>query len=313
MDRDRYRAAEAEWWAAAGAAPTERFVRLPRHGVSVRVLEAGDGPPVLFLHGGPNAGSTWASLVARLTGFRCLVVDRPGTGLSDPFPIRRATARAHFETLAVDVLDALDIERADLVGSSAGSDFALLAGARHPDRVGRTVHFGCPGFTPGMRISLAWRVFSMPLLWRVAAASPVNGKGIRGTMGQLGHGASLAAGRIPEAFVNWSVALGQDTRTMHHEMHASAAIVTLRGIAPELVLTAQDLAAVASPTLFAWGDRDVFGGPELGRRMAAQMPDASVEVLSGAGHLAWLDDIDLAADLVRRHLEPVTPASAGIA
>lgn len=312
MDRDRYRAAEAEWWAAAGAAPTERFVRLPRHGVSVRVLEAGDGPPVLFVHGGPNAGSTWASLVARLTGFRCLVVDRPGTGLSDPFPIRRATAGAHFETLAVDVLDALDIERADLVGSSAGSDFALLAGAHHPDRVGRTVHFGCPGFTPGVRISLAWRVFSMPVLWRVAAASPVSAKGIRGTMSQLGHDDSLAAGRIPEAFVDWSVALLREMRTMHNEMESSAAILTVRGVAPELVLTPQELATITSPTLFAWGDRDVFGGPELGRRMAALMPDAVVEVMPGAGHLAWLDDIDGAAELVRRHLRSAVPAEAAV-
>ena len=57
--------------------------------MTTRALFAGpeDGIPVLFIHGGPTSGGTWAPLVPRVKGFRCLVLDRPGTGLSDPLPV----------------------------------------------------------------------------------------------------------------------------------------------------------------------------------------------------------------------------------
>ena len=48
----------------------------------------GEGPAVVFIHGASNGGSSWASLVARLDGFRCIMLDRPGCGLSDPLPTR---------------------------------------------------------------------------------------------------------------------------------------------------------------------------------------------------------------------------------
>jgi pimeloyl-ACP methyl ester carboxylesterase len=47
-------------------------------GVGVKVQILGDGPPVVLLHGGPNAGSTWALLMPYLTRFHCYVVDRAG-------------------------------------------------------------------------------------------------------------------------------------------------------------------------------------------------------------------------------------------
>lgn len=84
MNEARYRVAERRLWESKGVTPTERRLHLTRNGVDVRVLEAGNGPPVLFVHGGNVSGSSWAALVARLPGFRCIVLDRPGCGLSDP-------------------------------------------------------------------------------------------------------------------------------------------------------------------------------------------------------------------------------------
>jgi pimeloyl-ACP methyl ester carboxylesterase len=87
-DATAYRDAEAVFWSSFGCSPSaEHHARLPTTGTTVRVQEVGEGPPVLFLHGGPNAGSTWAPLVTHLVGLRCLLVDRPGTGLSAPYPI----------------------------------------------------------------------------------------------------------------------------------------------------------------------------------------------------------------------------------
>ena len=57
-------------------------VQLDRTGVTVRVQEVGTGPPVVFVHGGSNGGASWARWSRRLDGFRCVVLDRPGCGLS---------------------------------------------------------------------------------------------------------------------------------------------------------------------------------------------------------------------------------------
>ena len=66
MDVARYRRAEDALWASVGARPTERWLELERTGAMVRVLELGDGPPVVFVHGASNAGTSWAPLAARL-------------------------------------------------------------------------------------------------------------------------------------------------------------------------------------------------------------------------------------------------------
>jgi len=305
MDENRFRDAEQRLWAESGATPTERFVRLDRSGLRVRVQEVGEGPPALFVHGGPSSGVGWVPLAARISGLRCIVLDRPGTGLSDPFRWSRDTLREEFETLVVDVLDALDIDQAHLVGSSSGSDYTLMAGLRHPSRVLRSMHFGCPGFAPGMNVPFLQRLLYQPGLWQLAKrAMPVSEKGMRSVMRQMGHGASLETGRITEAMLAAFSSLYRDTPTLTHEMQGGSTMVTLRGggILPSMVFTAEDLAAIESPTYFLWGDNDVFADVQIGRGMVEQMPNARLEVLPGGGHLPWLDDPERAADVTRAHL-----------
>ena len=59
-NESKFRAAEERLWESEGLKPMEHFVRLPRIATRVRIQEVGDGDPVLFIHGGPNSGSTWA-------------------------------------------------------------------------------------------------------------------------------------------------------------------------------------------------------------------------------------------------------------
>lgn len=87
VDVVAYRRAEAAYWAAVGVAPQEEWLEVGSGG-RLRVQVVGEGPPVLFLHGVNTSGTVWAPLAARLPGFRCLLVDRPGCGLSDPAAAR---------------------------------------------------------------------------------------------------------------------------------------------------------------------------------------------------------------------------------
>jgi pimeloyl-ACP methyl ester carboxylesterase len=144
-NESRYREAEGRLWASVGVQPTEQHLRLKRTGVKVRLQELGEGPPVVFVHGGSNSGTSWANLVALLPGFRCILLDRPGCGLSEPVPgsfDHVDTFDAFASSLVVDVLDAMGLESAHLVATSFGGYTAMKTAAAHPQRVDRMVELG---------------------------------------------------------------------------------------------------------------------------------------------------------------------------
>jgi 2-hydroxy-6-oxonona-2,4-dienedioate hydrolase len=305
MDEPRYRAAERALWDDAGATPMEHRVHLRRNEVEVRVQEVGDGAPVLFIHGGPGAaGSIWAYLVAQLPGLRCLLVDRPGTGLSDPQLLEDpAAVRREAATLVADVFDGLDIDRGHLVGSSHGSYVALLSAAADPDRVERTVHLGCPGFIEDMAVTAFDRLVLFPGAHQVFGRLPTSEGSFRKTLRQLGHEADATAARIPQPFVDCSLALHRHTDTMRNELASMANMGSFRGgFDPSLTVDGETLGMVRSPSYFLWGDNDPYGSEGVARGVVTAMPEAELEMLPGGGHLCWFDDVARAADAIRTHL-----------
>jgi 2-hydroxy-6-oxonona-2,4-dienedioate hydrolase len=304
MNERRYREAEQRLFDHERIIPTERRIHLDRLDVDVRVQEVGEGAPTLFIHGGPNSGSTWMPLVARISGLRCLIVDRPGTGLSDPLPdpVRPANLRAYAETLPIDVLDALEIERAHLVVSSFGGMIALYSAAAHPARFGRMVQMACPAMAPGQQTPPFMRAILTPGVGRIIARLPPSRRAGESVLRQLGHGASLDAGRITDAFQEWYLALQRDTDTMIHETAMIASMGGLSGFDLGLTIPDRVLAAVTAPTCFVWGEDDTFGGAETAKRVVTTMPEAELEMLPAAGHLPWLDDPDHVALRVIAHL-----------
>jgi hypothetical protein len=115
-----YRQAERALWAHYRLEPLERFVDV--RGVRLRVLELGSGEPALFVHGTGGPG-TWPSLAGALSGYRCLLLDRPGWGLSAPVDYSGHEYKTFVADLPSGVLDDLGVERAH-APSCAGSGTA---------------------------------------------------------------------------------------------------------------------------------------------------------------------------------------------
>ena len=114
-----------------------RFRMVATRRARLSTLEAGSGPPVVAVHGlGGTKGSFLPTVAALAGGFRVIAVDLPGFGDSDK-PLGAAYDARYFATVVVDLLDALDIECAHLIGNSLGGRVALEVGMRHPDRAGR--------------------------------------------------------------------------------------------------------------------------------------------------------------------------------
>ena len=112
------------------------------------MLEAGVGPPVLAIHGlGATKGSFLPTVDALADHFRVIAVDLPGFGDSDK-PIGAAYDPRFFADAIVDLLDALGLHRANLIGNSLGGRVALEVALREPERVDRLAL---------LAPSLAWR------------------------------------------------------------------------------------------------------------------------------------------------------------
>lgn len=293
VDVAAYRAAEAALWSAFGCEPSEEHhVRLPATGTSVRVQEVGEGQPALFLHGGPNAGSTWVPLVTHLDGLRCLLVDRPGTGLSASYPITASNLHRIGARFVSELLDGLGIGQAHVVASSFGGHLALRSAAAHPDRFLRMVQMAAPALVPGDTIPPFMRLMARSSVRRVMHALPPTERAGRAILRQIGHGTSLDAGRIPPAFFAWYLALQRHTDTMRNDGEMIGAAMPRWDA---IRLTDDLLASAAVPTLFWWGADDTFGGEVVARHLVEVMPDARLTMVPDAGHLPWLDDAEAAA------------------
>jgi pimeloyl-ACP methyl ester carboxylesterase len=301
-DIARYREAEARLWSSVGLAPSERQVRLACTGTIVRVQEVGEGEPAVFLHGGPNAGSTWAPIVGRLEGLRCLLVDRPGTGLSAPYPITASNLPRVGASFVGDLLDGLGIDRAHVVASSFGGHLALRSAAATPARVSRMVQMACPAFSPGEQAPPFMRLLTKGWIRRLVNALPPNDRANRSIMRQIGHGKSLDAGTLSAGFLDYYLALQRYTDTMRNDGELIGQLVPNRAA---VTLTDQLLEAVTAPTLFLWGADDRFGGERVAAHVTSTMPDARLRMIPDAGHLPWLDDPEGAASATKTFLAGV--------
>lgn len=128
----------------AATAPAAGPGRLRIRGVAtaagrLSILEAGSGDPVLLIHGlGATKASFLPTVAALAPGYRTIAVDLPGFGDSTK-PLRGAYDAPFFARAMIALLDALELERAHVIGNSMGGRVAIELGLLYPERVGRMV------------------------------------------------------------------------------------------------------------------------------------------------------------------------------
>ncbi len=125
---------------AATAGPGDGRLRMRQVDTAegpLSVTEAGAGPAVLLVHGlGATKVSFLPTVAALANRYRTIAVDLPGFGDSVK-PIRAPYTPPFFARAMVALIDALELERAHVVGNSMGGRVALEVGLRNPDRVER--------------------------------------------------------------------------------------------------------------------------------------------------------------------------------
>ena len=143
---------------------TSRLVKTAKW--NIHVNEAGAGHAVIMLHGSGPGASGWSNFNRNIgplsQKFRVLLVDSPGWGKSDTVRlVDRSRGEVNAEAVKL-LMDALDIERATLVGNSMGGSAALNFAIDYPDRIAHIVTMGSgaggvnaitvPGMSEGIRV-----------------------------------------------------------------------------------------------------------------------------------------------------------------
>lgn len=109
------------------------------------VEATGSGPEVVFVHGLPGLARDFHPLTSRLADdFHCIAYDRAGYGASAPNIQPEAAGVSQDVDQLLALLDALDLDRASLVGWSYGGPIVLTTAARVPERVFRVVLISVP-------------------------------------------------------------------------------------------------------------------------------------------------------------------------
>jgi pimeloyl-ACP methyl ester carboxylesterase len=297
---DRIRDAEQQVFARSGLAAEESYYDLGPASARVRVLAVGDGQPLVMLHGVALSAALWAPWLTHFAGYRALLVELPGHGLSGPVPYRRGAVREHTLRLMDSLMDALGLAAPPVVGHSLGGMFALWHAAARPGRIGSLVAIGDPAVAlPGVIVRMPLSILTVPLLGPATLRAPTPRRGYRTLLGQGLSPAAAAA--LPDELVDvlrLAARRPGNARTVGSLMHA---IDGFRRPRPESVMSADELQRVTVPTMFCWGTDDPFMAPAQARPSIAAVPGAVLHEVPG-GHGPWLEDPAGCAKLVISHL-----------
>jgi len=311
MDDQTIRRAESDLFASAQLDVEELFFDLPRTGLRVRVLAHGEGTPLVLLHGGAMSSAVWSPLLGALAGFRTLAVDLPGHGLSDPVAYRRGEVRDHARLLIDDILDALELDRPQVVGHSLGAMFALWHMASGAERIAGLVALGAPAVAlPGTRVRMPLSLLTVRGVGVAVLRSPSPRPAYRQLLARGLGAAEVDA--APDALVDalrLAARRPENAATVASLMHA---IDGFRRPRAESVLTSAELASISARAAFMLGSRDPYISVERATESIRRIPGATVHEVP-AGHAPWLVVPRRAAELIADHADSAASSSASTA
>jgi pimeloyl-ACP methyl ester carboxylesterase len=254
-------------------------------GRSLAYHRAGDGPPLVLLHGGWSDGRAWRPQLAGLSdAFDVIAWDTPGCGGSDELPGRPMLA--DYADAVADLIAALDVDRAHLCGLSFGGGLALAVYQRHPELVRSLI---AAGAYAGWKGSLAPEEVEARLTRVRAECERPPEEWIDGYL------PGFFARTMPAQVID-------DVRSMMSDVRPGGLMAMLTAFA-EADLTAV-LPTIDVPTLLLYGEFDVRAPRRVAEALHAAIPGSELVVLSGVGHDVSREVPETFNAEVRRFLAP---------
>jgi pimeloyl-ACP methyl ester carboxylesterase len=240
--------------------PALRWRTVAVDGASVRVMEAGSGDPLLFLHGWGLSPQTYAAGITALTaaGIRVIAPALPGFGGSDGPALRDISLPAYAGRIGA-LLDVLEIDKpAFVVGHSFGGGVAIQLATDRPERVRSLTLVNSVGGAPGQRSGL---VDASWLRWMLGSLTELSPREL-----------ARSAPAMLRAFVPNAL-----------RKPVTLALTAKLALSVDLSHETAQLVASGLPVLFVWGDADRLVLPGALAAVAGALPPEVVR-----GRHGWL-------------------------
>ena len=263
-------------------------------GITLHSLEAGEGPPVLLLHGWPTSAHLWRHALPKIaaSGRHAIALDLPGYGASDK-PLSASYSFRFYDRILTGFLDARGIDRVGLavhdIGGPIGlhwavnntdrvTDLALLNTLAYPDMSAMVVAFVAASYLPGARSLLS---------------------------SQRGLAWAMRFGVTDKARITSEVAALYQAPFTTADAR-KALLKAAHGLHPKGFTTiAKGIPKLTMPLRIVYGEQDRIlpNVAETMSRIAATLPHAEVTALPGGGHFLQEDRPDEVADLLAAFFE----------
>lgn len=243
-------------------------------GVETELSTGGEGPALVFLHGGLGLERHEAFLEALAEDFRVLAPALPGFGRS-AWP-REFRGMGDLACFVLELADEQGLEQAILVGSSFGGWLALDILVRGARRFGRAVLVDALGLKFGDRLSRD--IADLHALDEAEAGKLLfhDPGALARDVAALGEDELTAIVRARDAFTYFGWKPYMHDPSLRRWLHR-----------------------IRLPALVAWGAADGFVRPDYGRRLAEAIPGARFELVAEAGHYPSIEAPAALAELIR--------------
>jgi pimeloyl-ACP methyl ester carboxylesterase len=255
------------------ALPTKRFTLA--NGLSTRLYDSGgSGAPLMLLHGLALSIEIWGKVIPALAeSYRVIAFDFPGYGEADR-PDARYDA-AFFVAQTVAAMDALRLERANIIGSSLGGSTLIRMSVEHQRRIDHAVLMAPGGF--GRDAHLALRTPTLPLI-----GYPL------GKPTWLSNAFALRLSMADPHFATRELIDFMNAYTERPGTHRAFVRTVKAGLGPFGVRERPSFAAAAEqltrPTLVLWGEQDHVFPVKQAEIARALLPNARVKRIANCGH-----------------------------
>lgn len=276
---------------------------LDLHGHRVIYRVAGTGPPVVLVHGMVNSSRHWKAVAELLAeDYTVIAPDLLGHGDSAK-PEGDYSLGAHAAGIR-DLLAALGVDRATMVGHSLGGGVAMQFFYQFPERCERLILISSGGL--GREVSVPLRLAAAPGAEPVLAlmATPWLVAGIE-RAGSMLRKRSFAVSALLRAVARTLRSLGEPAARRAF-LHTLRSVIGMSG--QRVSATDRLYLLAAMPTLIVWGERDRTIPLEHGSRAHEAAPGSRFATIPGSGHFPNLEQPEALAGILREFLQTTTPA-----
>jgi pimeloyl-ACP methyl ester carboxylesterase len=250
--------------------PADRFVRVGEQ--LVHVEQAGEGEPVVLIHGFGASTYSWRKVMPALAAaHRVVAIDLNGFGYTQRPTNRASYTRESQAQLVLGTMDALGIDRAHIVGHSYGGGITLYLAQRHPER-----------FRTMVLVDSSAPTYSDDRRSRAAGLRPLDAFFVR----TLVLRPNAVRKGLLRSFYDDSLVTPELVRAYLDRLAVEGVSFAFYGLtAPAPPGEPVELEKIEVPALVIWGAHDVLIAPEAGRRAAARLPHSEFVLFANSGHL----------------------------